>query len=93
MPFEFDAVKDTINRRKHGLPLAIGIELFDGDYIEQVDTRYAYGEARFVAVGPILTMDDKLHSVTYTWRGANRRLISVRRASAREIRIYRDRHA
>ncbi len=90
--FEVDPEKDAINRRKHLLPLDIGAYIFDGAFIEEEDARYNYGETRFVAIGPIALLGDKLHSVAYTWRGTKRRLISVRRASVRETRKYRRSH-
>jgi hypothetical protein len=93
MPFEFDPAKDVANRRKHGVALALGLRVFDGDYLEAEDRRFPYGEVRMVAVGPIRAGDDKLYSVTYTWRGNRRRLISVRRASEAEAQRYRDRNA
>ncbi len=93
MQFEFDPDKDAINRRKHRIALAYGLLVFRGQFIESEDTRYPYGEPRLVAVGPIPPDGDKLYSVTYTWRGAIRRLISVRRASDKEIRAYRAHNA
>lgn len=90
--FEIDPEKDAINRRKHLLPLAFGVFVFDDSYIEEEDTRFDYGETRFVAIGPIAGTGDRLYSVTYTWRGIRRRLISVRKASVREIRKYRRSH-
>jgi len=29
---EFDPVKDQINRAKHGLPIALGAEIFERDF-------------------------------------------------------------
>ena len=87
---EFDPEKDAINRQKHKIPLEFGMLVFDGVYIEEEDTRFDYGETRFVAIGPISDSGDNLLSVTYTWRGARRRLISVRKASVSEVRKYRD---
>ena len=92
MRFELDPAKDAINRAKHGLPLDFGIYVFFDEYIEEEDTRYDYGETRFIAIGPIAEFGGRLFSVAYTWRGASRRLISVRKASDREIRKYRRSH-
>ena len=90
--FEVDPEKDAINRRKHLLPLDFGVLVFEDSYIEEEDARFEYGETRFVAIGPIAGTGDRLYSVTYTWRGITRRLISVRKASVREIRKYRQSH-
>lgn len=93
MLFDFDPLKDQANREKHGIALAYGSLVFEGTYIEAEDVRRPYGETRFTAVGPIPPGGDKLYSVTYTWRGPTRRLISVRRASEKEARTYHGRHA
>lgn len=90
--YEVDPDKDGINRAKHGIPLAFGIYVFAGDYIEEEDARFDYGETRFVAIGPVAELGDALYSVAYTWRGTRRRLISVRKASVRETRRYRRSH-
>ena len=47
--FELDPVKDGINKRKHLLPLDLGIQVFDRDFIEEQDVRIDYSEARFIA--------------------------------------------
>ena len=91
--FELDPLKDEGNRRKHGLPLDFGAQLFDRDFIEEQDERYNYGEPRFVATGPIADLADRICVVVYTWRGPKRRLISFRKANDEEVARYRDRHA
>lgn len=60
MPFELDPMKDEINKTKHGLPLDLGAEIFNGDFIEEQDDRFDYGEARFVATGPVPALDDRI---------------------------------
>ena len=85
-------MKDDANRRKHGLPLALGIEIFDRQFIEEQDVRSDYGEARFVAMGPVATLADRVCVVVYTWRNATRRLISFRKANDEEIASYRASH-
>lgn len=49
------------------------------------DRRKQYGERRFRALGPI---GDRLHVVVFTARGANLRIISLRKANAREVETY-----
>ena len=89
MAFELDDGKDMINRIKHGLPLVMGIKVFEARFIEEEDSRFAYSETRFVATGPVSTLDDRICVVVYTWRGTNRRLISFRKANDKEIARYR----
>lgn len=88
--FELDPMKDELNRAKHGLPLDLGIEIFDGPFVEEQDTRQDYSETRFIATGPIASLDDRICVVVYTWRNAARRLISFRKANDREIARYRE---
>ena len=93
MSFEFDSVKDAANRSKHRLSLAAALAVFDGPFVEDVDERSDYGETRFVAIGPIPAVGGRLFVVVYTWRNAQRRVISFRKANDRESRKYRDSHA
>jgi uncharacterized protein len=90
--FEFDEDKDAINREKHGLPLALAMQAFEQDYSEEEDDRFEYDETRFVAIGPVAALDDRLCVVVYTWRGMKRRLISFRRANDKEVAKYRSGH-
>lgn len=93
IPFELDPVKDEINKAKHGLPLDLGVEVFDGVFVEEQDDRQDYGEARFVATGPVPSLADRICVVVYTWRDAKRRLISFRKANDEEIARYRSNHS
>ena len=85
---EFDQAKDEENLRKHGLPLRYGALLFDGQYVEEEDLRRDYGEARWIATGPIAEFGGRIHVVVYTWHDGERRIISFRKANDREIRKY-----
>ena len=91
-PYEFDPLKDEANRRKHAVPLPMGIQVFDGDYIEEQDTRIDYGEPRFAAMGPVAALGGRICVCVYTWRDAKRRLISFRKANDEEIARYRASH-
>ena len=87
--FELDPLKDQTNKRKHGLPLDLGAQVFDRHFIEEQDVRADYGEERFVAMGPVAALADRICVVVYTWRNAKRRLISFRKANDEEIARYR----
>ena len=91
-PFELDPVKDEANKRKHLLPLDLGIQVFDAQFIEEQDLRHPYGEARFIAMGPVLALAGRICVTVYTWRDAKRRLISFRKANDEEIARYRASH-
>ena len=59
--------------------------LFDGPTLDVVDDRYNYGETRFNCTGEI---EGRIFVVTITWRGRIRRIVSARKANAREQRKY-----
>lgn len=52
------------------------------------DTRQEYGEERRITTGLI---DERLHVIVYTTRGAAIRLISARKANRKEVRNYGNR--
>lgn len=85
MKIDFDPRKDEANRTKHGIGLAQAARLDWSAVLWKPDERSAYGEPRCVGVGPI---DDRLFDVVYGDRGPVRRIISLRRANAREVRRY-----
>lgn len=85
MRFEWDEGKRAANIAKHGVDLA-AIEEFDFESAAIVpDMRQEYGEAREIAVGLIGV---RLHVVVFTRRGRNIRIISLRKANAREVKSY-----
>lgn len=88
MSFGYDPMKDEINKRKHLLPIGLAIQIFDERFIEEQDVRNDYGEARFVALGPVRSLAGRICVTVYTWRGAERRLISFRKANDEEIARY-----
>ena len=81
---EFDPEKDAKNEEKHRLSLG-DFAGFDSDPVVVEDDRQDYGEPRFRAFGLI---DGKPHSIAFTVRGNAMRLISFRRARAKELRRY-----
>lgn len=85
MKIEFDPVKDQINLKKHGVSLAAATEIDLDRAIVIEDRRFDYGEARFLAYGPI---GGRLHVVWFTMRGAVLRAIGLRRANRRERQRY-----
>ena len=86
MEIEFDEAKSAKNERERGLPFALAILLFAGARLEWEDRRKDYGEDRVNALGEI---EGRVFFATYTKRGEIIRIISFRKANAREIRLYR----
>ena len=54
------------------------------DAVVQVDDRGSE-ETRYIAFGPI---DDRLHCVWFTIRQEKQRIIDLRKANAREVKIW-----
>ena len=85
MKYLFDPAKDRVNLAKHGVSLALAEILFAGRYRAIVDDRFDYGEVRQVAFGAI---QERLFVCVFVDRGAERRVISLRKANSREVRRY-----
>ncbi|WP_163650739.1 BrnT family toxin [Modicisalibacter sp. 'Wilcox'] len=85
MRIDFDPDKSARNERERGLPFTV-VERFDWEgalYTE--DTRHDYPERRFVALGLI---GQRVHVVCFTPVDGGIRVISFRKANAREVRRY-----
>lgn len=85
MEFEWDPAKDRANRATHGLSLAEAARLDWGEALIRADLRQDYGETRFGALGRV---DDRLCVCIFTMREGRHRIISLRKANAREVRDY-----
>ena len=85
MELEWDEAKRENNLDKHGLDLAVSLELFADYFMERLDARQDYGEDRWVALGMIRGIAVVL---VYTERNDKLRPISLRRATAQERSIY-----
>ena len=85
MEFEWNETKRLANLAKHGLDFAYALEFeWENAYVV-VDNRYEYGEERRIALG---LFRGRAHVVVHTVRGNVTRMISFRKANARETRIY-----
>ena len=86
MLFEWDDRKAAQNVAKHGVPFEYAVRVFlDPRRLDSEDTRRDYGEERRLTLGRI---EGRLFAVAYTPRGEVIRLISARKASRREQRLY-----
>ena len=87
MKYEWDPVKDRINREKHGVSFAEASTVFlDPHHVTVVDDRYLINELRFRTIG--YTNGDQLLVVAHTDRGERVRIITAREATPRERRHY-----
>jgi uncharacterized protein len=87
MKVEFDRNKSDRNAKERGLPFDLVSEFDWETAITSEDTRFAYPERRFVALGPI---GDRLHVVCFTPIADGIRVISFRKANSREARHYEE---
>jgi hypothetical protein len=85
MRFEWDAAKRAANIAKHRLDFE-AVERFDfASAIVAPAQRNDFEEPRDIAIGFIGV---RLHVLVFRWRGDVVRVISLRKANAREIRLY-----
>ena len=85
MEFEWDEAKRRSNLEKHGVDFVdAALVLADAPLILE-DNRRDYGEQRCLAFGE---MNNLVFVVSFTLRDGAFRIISARRANARERRFY-----
>jgi uncharacterized DUF497 family protein len=89
MRIEFDPAKDEANRAKHGVSLALAVELDWEAALVWVDDRFEYNEMRMIALAPDTEI---LYYVAFVDRSNARRIISLRRANRREVKHYVESH-
>ena len=82
--FEFDNSKSESNLAKHSIDF-IGAQLLWNDPLLLEIAAKTEDEPRYLVIGLI---DGKHWSAVITYRGANIRLISVRRARTEEVALY-----
>lgn len=86
--FDWDEEKNRLNLAKHAISFPIAMLVFDDPYwCGWQDRSMDYGEVRLIAVGHV---GSRLVSVIYTERQEKIRIISARRASPHERRIYEE---
>jgi len=84
--FDWDDVKAASNLAKHGVPFAYATRVFFDEAVVDFDTsRELDREAQRKAVGQI---EGRVYTVVYAERGDAVRIISARRANARETKLY-----
>jgi uncharacterized DUF497 family protein len=81
--FEWDSRKAAANLRKHGVTFDEAMTVFaDWESITMLDPDHSEGEERFLIVGS--SSRGQVLVVSHAERGENIRIISARRADARE---------
>ncbi len=85
MLIAFDAAKNEVNIRERGLSFELAADFDFGTAVIDQDTRKAYSETRFVAVG---LLGSRLHVMCFTPADGGIRVISFRKANTREVKDY-----
>lgn len=80
--FEWDPLKDEINREKHGVSFAEACEVFASPTVSAPDERFPYGEERWITVGE--TGRGHVLVIAHTQRALRLRIISARPANKKE---------
>ena len=87
MKFTYDSAKNDSNLAKHGLPLS-NAKILDWDTVfSWIDERKNYGEERRIA---LVLMNERLYCVIYVESKIAMRIISLRKANNREMKIYEE---
>lgn len=88
MNFEWDEAKSDACFKERGFDFAYAAQaFFDPNRWVRQDQRNSYGEDRFKLLGRI---DTRIFVVVYTPRQLTTRIISARKANAREVAQYED---
>lgn len=82
MLITFDPIKNERNLRERGLSFEHAADFDFSSALIAVDDRKAYGEVRYVALGQL---DKRLHVLCFTETADGIRVISFRKANAREV--------
>ena len=85
MEITYGPTKEAANQAKHSLSLAVAKELEWETALVWTDGRKDYGETRQSA---LVLRGERLYFVAFVDRADGRRVISLRKANAREVRRY-----
>ena len=89
MSFEWDDRKSLTNREKHGIDFEAAKSLWLDD--QRVEVEMAFPDEKRWAL--IARVEGKTWTAIYTIRGETIRLISVRRAKTKEVKLYEEKTA
>lgn len=85
MCFTWSERKRSTNLKEHGLDFVDAPRVFEGLTYTYEDDRFAYGEQRFVTLGLLAGVPV---SIAHTEADDEIRVISFRKATAREARLF-----
>ena len=87
MEFAWSEAKRSANAKAHGLDFVDAPRVFEGVTYTFEDDRFSYGEQRFITLGLLAGVPV---SVVHTETEHEIRIISFRKATKREAKIYFD---
>ena len=88
MVFTWDESKEAVNIEKHGIDFSIAALVFsDQNRIEIFDEKHSNYEERYITIGALNGLIMVLF-VVYTERADHIRIISARKANAKEKEVY-----
>jgi hypothetical protein len=85
MRLTYDPRKDAENLRRHGVSLQLAAELEWDSALVWIDSGFEYEELRMIALAPESNI---VYYVAFVDRPDERRIISLRRATRREVKHY-----
>ena len=87
MEIEWDGKKAISNLKKHGIDFADAVTVLEDERAITITEDYP-DEERFISIG--VDSFNRILVVVYTWRETRIRFILARKATAREIKQYKD---
>jgi uncharacterized DUF497 family protein len=85
MKYFWDETKRRANLRKHGLDFADASKVFSGPTFTILDSRFNYGEERFVTIG---LLDADAVVIVHSETATGIRIISMRKGTTNEQKIF-----
>ena len=85
MEFTWSERKRSLNLKEHGIDFIDARSVFEGLTYTFEDDRFSYGEQRFVTLGLLAGIPV---SIAHTENDHEIRVISFRKATSREAKIY-----
>jgi uncharacterized protein len=85
MKIEFDPIKSEKNKVERGLPFSMAADFDWESAMYIVDDRKDYGEQRIRTFG---LLGNRLHALVFTPIPTGVRIISLRKANSREVKLY-----
>jgi len=84
--FTWSEAKREANLAKHGFDFADAVAIFTGRTLTFEDTRFCYGERRYITLGFLHHLH--LVSIVHTENAEEIRIISFRKATRREAQLF-----